>query len=350
MRFLWLIFLFLFSCKGQVEQQKSFQLSDDQKFTFLDSIAASQQIIIDNTEGFFEKITSLDMSIQMKRNYPEQTSREKILEDYLTFLQEDVESFSPNEIFLIEGIMHRLYKLCSKLNVNLFPPEIKLIKTKGGHYGDGVFYTRDNMIIIPKNELEDFNADLFTAVMAHEIAHIFSRNNPKTKEAMYEMIGFKKLNCTTEELLLPEDLRKRILLNPDGVDYTYAIKLQASRDSFFWALPILASNFTSFDPDVPEFFNYIDFQLYPLKEMGKDTFEVIKYDYGEETINPYFRDDFLKQIKDNTDYIIHPDEIMADNFKLLVLSKTGSVRYNPERLSKEGARLLNELEFLLMNH
>lgn len=348
---LWLGLLFLLSCQNKTGKKlNTIQLSEHQQIIFLDSTTASQEIIIDKTEGFFSKIKRLDMELQLKQNHPDNTPTTAILLAYKEQLQRDVGNFNSNEMFLIEGIMYKIYELCKNLNPNIFPIELKLIKTKGQHYGDGVFYTRDNMIIIPQNELDDFSVEIFTEVMAHEIAHIYTRLHPEIKTALYDLIGFQKLNCSTEELLIPSELKERILLNPDGIDYTYAVRLRESRDSFFWALPIIASNKEEFDSAEPDFFNYIDFQLYPVKENYGGKYEVIVNDYGPSTINPYFREDFLEQIKDNTDYIIHPDEIIADNFKLLLLSQTNKLRYDQERLSSEGQRLLNEIEFILMNN
>jgi hypothetical protein len=348
---LWLGLFFLLSCQNKASKKlNTIQLSEHQQIIFLDSTTASQAIIVDQMEGFFDKVQELDMEIQLKKNFPENMPRADIIEAYKAMLQSDVLDFSPHEIFLIEGIFHKIYDLCQPLNPNIFPVELKLIKTKGKHYGDGVFYTRDNMIIIPKNELEEFSVEIFTEVMVHEIAHVYSRLHPEIKSALYDLIGFQKLNCTTDELIVPSELKERILLNPDGIDYTYAIRLRENRDSFFWALPIIASSKEEFDPSEPDFFNYIDFQLYPVKENYGGKYEVIVNDYGPSTINPYFREDFLEQIKDNTDYIIHPDEIIADNFKLLLLSQTNKLRYDQERLSSEGQRLLNEIEFIIMNN
>ncbi|MFK7809100.1 MAG: hypothetical protein AB8F74_14955, partial [Saprospiraceae bacterium] len=55
--------------------------------------------------------------------------------------------------------------------------------------------------------------------------------------------------------------------------------------------------------------------------------------------------DFYRQIKDNTNYIIHPDEVMADNFMFLIMAQE-----DPEslkRFSTEGQQLIADIEAVL---
>lgn len=289
------------------------------------------------------------MMLQLKKNYPDTSSRTEILNDYKTFIQQDVEDFSPAEIKLIEGVFKRVFLLCEKISPSIFPTQIKLIKTKGKHYGDGVFYTREDCIIIPANELESFKALSFTEVMLHEVAHIYSRNNPEKRRQLYDLIGFKKIDCTTETLKFPTNLQKRVLLNPDGIDYTYAVRLTENADSSFLCLPIITSNEEQFIDQKKEFFNYLDFKLYPVRKTKNGEFEIFFSGYNQQGINPFFREDFKAQIKDNTTYIIHPDEILADNFMLLLLRDTATPKYDEKRLSKEGIKLLDDIEKIISN-
>ena len=55
--------------------------------------------------------------------------------------------------------------------------------------------------------------------------------------------------------------------------------------------------------------------------------------------------DFQRQIKDNTSYIIHPDEVLADNFSFLMQDRNG--QKISMRFSEEGKKLLTDLEGVL---
>ena len=50
---------------------------------------------------------------------------------------------------------------------------------------------------------------------------------------------------------------------------------------------------------------------------------------------------FFDQIKFNTQYIIHPDEILADNFMILAMHKKYPDRYS---LDEQGLALLEQIK------
>ncbi|MBP6812017.1 MAG: hypothetical protein KA138_10885, partial [Saprospiraceae bacterium] len=55
--------------------------------------------------------------------------------------------------------------------------------------------------------------------------------------------------------------------------------------------------------------------------------------------------DFFRQIKDNTGYIIHPDEVLADNFAFIMQERNG--QKVSLKFSAEGKQLLVDLEAVL---
>jgi hypothetical protein len=56
---------------------------------------------------------------------------------------------------------------------------------------------------------------------------------------------------------------------------------------------------------------------------------------------------FFEKITSNTDYIIHPDEIIADNFMYLMMreKKNGLIR----SFSKDGTELLRNIKNILID-
>ena len=169
--------LFLIQCKTQ-DFNKSIDFGNASKVIFLDSIAASNSIITDKTDNFFERVTLTEMEIQMKskKHY---TNREECKSDYLNYLKTEVEDFNEEEISLISKVFREINMMLNKVNLNLIHQDIMLVKTKANHYGQSVYYTRENKIIIPNNEIENFNEQAFKDVILHELFHIISRYNPK---------------------------------------------------------------------------------------------------------------------------------------------------------------------------
>lgn len=318
-----LLLLVLSSCKTNQNineastQQKSFDLSSSQKLVLLDSTQAATTILIDKTDHFFEKITVTDMTIQMQKVYPEKVSRPTVLKDYKKFIQKDVESFNALDITFIKKVFDEIFKISQQLNTNIFPKEIQLIKLKGKHYGPSVYYTRENVILIPEDVLQKPNYQSFLEVMFHELFHVYSRLHPEKRAELYKLIGFEDIG-DTRNLVMKSDLAERVLLNPDGVNYGQKIELKTA-DSTLSAIPIIVSTEKRFIPSKPGFFNYLNFQLYEIKKLKNGKHEVISKEEGASTLNLAELPSFFEQIKDNTQYIIHPDEILADNFVILAL-------------------------------
>ena len=92
------------------------------------------------------------------------------------------------------------------------------------------------------------------------------------------------------------------------------------------------------------FLNYLQFDLYEL-EKNKHGLAIKIKDGNKPNINYNFLSDFHRQITDNTDYIIHPDEIIADNFTLLILAEGKPKEL--EKISPLGKELLLKINHIL---
>ncbi len=335
--------LFLTNCATK----KVIKITKTQKAIFLDSTAATVAILDDDKDKFFTKVGDLDMSIQMKRAYPPKTRTLKIKEDYKDFLRRDVVSFKKSERALVKKCLTRATLLCNKINPTIVPPEIELIKTKANHYGQGAYYTRENRIIIPFNALVTKGRstseveDALTQTLLHEIFHIYSRYNADKRRQLYGLIGFK--NIAGFPLAMDEPLKQRLLLNPDGIDMAQVMDLQ-SDSSKVSVVPIITANETQYNDAKPDFFSYVKFDLYQVVR-GRGGIQVLSNDDGTSTIDLKSQRDFFRKIGDNTDYIIHPDEVLADNFMILALSQNDAKRI--DKLSPDGKSLIRKIDEVL---
>lgn len=340
--------LAVLACKtNKSDQGSSILLNQKANIQFLDSLEAARFIIKDPMEGFFDKITSLDMQIQLQKSYPNSTDRKEILSDYRKFLAHDVTTFTNQEQELLSQVWQKVYRDCNSIRTGLFPDTISLLKTLAQHYGPGVYYTRGKGIIIPQNELYSENIDGLYTVMLHELFHIWSRLHPDKRQQLYSLIGFRKLPVVTSELEMNPTLRSRILLNPDGVDYSYTIQLINTAGHLVDAIPIIISNRKTYSADQPSFFSYLSFQLFPIEKTPLDTYKVISTAEGLAPSDLIEGSNFTGIIKDNTSYIIHPDEIMADNFVLWV-KQNRKDQAEDLSLSEEGGKLLERLNHVMM--
>ncbi len=334
----------VFACKPKTVTEKVTAAPVvDVSVQFLDSLDASKSILVDDTNEIFTRLTSLDMCIQMKGDCKEGESRESILKRYKVYLQEDVSNFTDAEINWLAGIWSEAVNLCNGLNKNILPANVDLIKSKGSYYGGDAFYTRENCIVIPSERIELRQDDAMLSVLLHEIFHIYSRAQPDKQKALYKIIGFESIG-DSRDLIIDSPLKERILSNPDGPNFAYGIDLTSSKGDIK-CIPIISSTLPKFVEGKRAFFDYLYFDLFEVKKQANGKWKVLSGDKGQAIVPDDAMPSFFNQIKYNTQYIIHPDEVLADNFMILALSKKDPTSIDD--LNEEGKALLQKIEAAL---
>ncbi|MBP7183918.1 MAG: hypothetical protein KBA06_00290 [Saprospiraceae bacterium] len=349
-----ILFLIIFSsCSSSVKTAQTSPVetiktekSSKLKFVLLDSLSSRSAIITDTIDKFFDKVTQVDVELQLKRIYVK-GNHEAIGKEYAYYLKRDVMNFSEKDSTFLMPILKEVQNMCEEMDPNFFTQPVKLIKVTGNMYGNSVYYTRQHCIIIPANELETAKAEKVKEILIHEMFHIYSRYHPDFRKKAYDLIGFEEFN---HEISIPAPLDKLYLINPDGVNFNYYIQIT---DPFtknkVKAVPVIYSNAEHYTGFKPSFFEYLEFNLYPIVESETipNKYELKCNKDGGSPITLQLVTDFYTQIKDNTNYIIHPDEIMADNFTFLVnYLKKGKTNNGVKDFSKDGIELMKKLEML----
>lgn len=343
--FVLLCLFFSVSCTAQKSIQLQYLNLDEHHVLLMpDSADAAQTIVADKTDQFFERVTAAEMSIQMKQPLAAGQSRAALLPAFLDYLRRDMESFKPEESVQVAEVMQEVFNTCQAVAPEVFPDTVILLKTKGRHYGPSVYYTRENCIIVPSDVLAPEMRRQFTSTMYHELFHVYSRLNPGKRAQLYRLIGFETIGL--ENIRMPEALAARVLHNPDGVDFAQKITLDTGNGKTIDAIPVIYANHPGFTQDQEEFFGYVEFNLYQIEHTTKGNWNVLtKPDGYTSLLDLKNLPDFFRQIKDNTGYIIHPDEVLADNFGFLMQGKS-----NPKitaRFSAEGKQLIENIEKVL---
>jgi hypothetical protein len=146
-----------------------------------------------------------------------------------------------------------------------------------------------------------------------------TRENPALREKLYESIGFTK--C--DEVEFPPELKSRKITNPDAPRNDHAINLRI-RGEEVRAVPILFSTAPKYDVNRGgAFFNYLQMSFLQIPRTP-DSQPILA---GPEEVSGFF-----EEVGRNTNYIIHPEEILADNFALLILDERNVP--SPEILEK----------------
>ena len=276
--------------------------------------------ILTTRDDFIERLSPFDRAARMK------TDREVSEKEFLEFVGQNVLAWTGPEREKLSAALAAIQPALKALSLP-FPKKIYMVKTSGKEEG-GAAYTRANAIVFPVNMLAGNNRSM-QKLVSHELFHVLSRANPELKERLYRVIGFEK--C--DEIEFPAKLKSRKLTNPDAPKNDHCIRVKVDgKDS--WAVPILFSRTEKYDPGRGgQFFRYLEFRLL-MVERSSDS-EAVKpiYDGSEPRLAGMNKvSGFFEQVGRNTGYIIHPEEILADNFALIVLKQRAMP--SPEILSK----------------
>ena len=195
-----------------------------------------------------------------------------------------------------------------------FPRTVLLIKTTGREEGDAA-YCRENAIVLPASDVARPRG--LKRLLTHELFHILSSHSPPLRDRLYAIVGFRRCPAVP----LPDSLRDRAITNPDAPGREHYIRVEADGQPVD-AVPILFSQALRYDPQRGgTFFRYLQFRLMVVAPDGQNWKPQLT-DGEPILLDPRTLDSYHRQIGANTQYIIHPEEILADNFVHLVLNTT----------------------------
>jgi hypothetical protein len=256
--------------------------------------------ILGRKDEFIQRLSTFDRAARMK------TDRSISEDEFLKFVKGSVLTWNESEKAEIEAAIASIRTGLDALPLSL-PKIVNLVKTSGAEEGHA-FYTRDTAIVLPEKETDEGDSGLLKRTIAHELFHILSRGNPALREKLYELIGFKKCG----EVEFPSDLKSRKITNPDAPRNDHAIQIRVGGEEVR-AVPILFSNAAKYDVNRGgEFFNYLQLSFLQVPRMSS----------GQPVLaTPEEVSGFFEQVGRNTNYFIHPEEILADNFALLILDE-----------------------------
>ena len=284
--------------------------------------------ILTARDEYIQRLSPFDRSARMK------TDKAVSEVELLAFIGRNVAEWSKDEMQTVQPAIEALQPLLSDLRLSL-PPTVQLIKTTGAEEGNAA-YTRATAVVLPQSELGKSQKDL-QKLICHELFHILSRQNPELRERLYGIIGFTRCN----EIALPPDLDRRRITNPDAPRNDHFIRLTIDGQESL-AVPILLSRVETYDVKRGgEFFAYLQFQFLAVeKDRHSGNLKPVIENSSPKLVGMERVSGFMEQVGKNTDYIIHPEEILADNFALLVLDARNAA--SPEILQKMREVLLRK--------
>ena len=202
-----------------------------------------------------------------------------------------------------------------------FPTQIVLICSTGAD-APASPYTRKNFIVLPKDTPTDGYSD--EEIAAHELFHVFSRHNEKASDAIYKLFNF----FPVKEFEWPAEWKEFRISNPDAPYHRHAIELmfENTRKKF---IPVLVAQKIP-DGVSENFFEVLDVRLVPVIEDGTSS-KAERTNGQVKWVNAMSSAAYKQSTGGNTDYLLHPEEVAADNFAFLISERNVP---NPQLVQK----------------
>lgn len=262
-----------------------------QQLVFADPPLARQ--LLSTEDDYAKRMSAGDRAARLR------TERAVSTGEYLAYAAAAARIWKPAEKRSVAAAYVAIKPALDRLALPL-PAEVVLIKTSGDEEGDAA-YTRQNAVILPASYLQ-FAPGKMRRTLAHELFHVSSRMNPKLASRLYEVIGFHFCGATT----LPAWLTERRITNPDALEDDHCIALQSGTTRVS-AVPIIYLRAGRRPPRLQgNFFDRLQFGFW-IKSPPQT---------GNALVSSDQLAGFYEQVGRNTQYVIHPEEIIAENFAL----------------------------------
>lgn len=279
----------------------------------LASADEARKLMQDNTK-YYAKMNQMDIDWRMRKDG-------STLAELQAMAQQQAHDWTDAEREFMAKVVGIVTDSLNSIGCQLpVPSEIVFAKTTQTEEGGSGAYTIKNIIFLGEMSMnacmpnaeraaEVNHARLmwFAKLVAHELFHCVSRHSPEFRQKMYSLIGFTVMD---HDITFPDAIRQRIAINPD-VEHMdnyaeFTINGQKRRCELILLYDKSWKEASAEKGDDIVFFLFVKPTLVPLYDMTK------VYDIAEAS-------DFWTTVGQNTDYVIAPEECMADNFSYAVI-------------------------------
>jgi hypothetical protein len=292
--------------------------------------------ILAHKDRWAAQLSDFDMGARQK------TAEPTDVKTFLEFAASAGRGWTAGEKNHWQALVDRLSDAMRGLNLHL--PNIDLVKTSGEEELGSAAYTRRNAIMLAESAISLPVTDARRAyfLLAHEVFHVLSRADSRRRDDVYALLGFKGV----DGFVYPAELEGRRLSNPDAFEYRHTLTVQSESGSVD-VMPVIQSLLPLKEAiQLPNFFDALDIVLLSVdagtgEALRDGSGDLIRYNFGNTNWVPLM----LR----NSSYIIHPEEILADNFATLMEWRSEGVLppENPDGFPANDVDLLVALERVL---
>lgn len=267
------------------------------EFVFVDAQQGSE--ILGMRDDYVRATSPIERKAKLKTTEPvdEERFRQHMRGSTLEWTAEQRDNLAP--------IILSLKKLLSGVRWKM--PERILLVQSGPALEDGFPHTRANAIITPARYYQQGPLTMMY-LLSHETFHILSRQNPELREALYAAIGFKR--C--DSVVIPPEIAALRVTNPDSVESRHTILVRYQGEPVE-ALPYIRFPSADIDPRLGFMKQVKVLWLLTDRKGG----ECRARSGPEASVDPEKLEGLSDQVGRDSDYLFHPEEILADHFSLI---------------------------------
>jgi hypothetical protein len=300
------------------------------RVTFADLDRA--QKILGHKDRWAKQLSDFDMGARQKTADPTD------LKEFLDFAAAAARGWTAEEENNWQALVGKLSDAMKGLNLHV--PNINLVKTSGEEEFGAAGYTRRHAIMLSESVISLPTTDPRRAyfLLAHEVFHVLSRTDSLLRDDLYALLGF----TAVDGFEYPVELEDRRISNPDAFEYLHTLTVQTGSQSVD-VMPLIQSLLPLNDViQLPNFFDALDIVLLAVdpdtgEALRDGDGDLIKYNFGDTNWVPLM----LR----NSSFIIHPEEILADNFATLMEWRADGVlpQVNPDGFPTNDVDLLTAI-------
>lgn len=322
------------------------KLADDCTLKLLSAAEAAAVLDAERLEPYVSTLTHVELEIRLGGPLrPE--GRKAQLQRLRAMRAASTRDWTDAEAEYLTTHLRTVHKLLSAEFPGLLPREWKWVKTSGegdARFADG--YTVDDLIVLHEGPLgwhRKGNEERAVGLLSRMTFHMLARTRPQIREKAYPLLGFRTLTRLDWGGLEP-----RRLVHPDiRTPVVYTVRDESGRDVV--AAPLLYSGESRFDPKKgSDLFRYQAFDLFEAEADPKTGVGRLLDADGkkpERLPRATTRRIYDAAVAVNSSNVMHPQNILADNFAMLVLLR--HPKYGPELRDSIKPELIGRLAAVL---
>jgi hypothetical protein len=237
------------------------------------------------------------------------------LEAFARWQADNVRAWTPDQHERWTRALAQLAPQLDRLRLPL-PPVLLLVRSSGLESAQTP-HTRGHAIVLPERaDLQGFSD---AELMAHELFHVLSRAQPALASRLYALLGFEPVG----ELRWPAAWNDLRIADADAPHLRHAMKLRIGAAER-WVMPVVVAARDQADFAKGETIEHLmDTRLLVVAPGAANEATQALLHQGQPLWHTLQQaPEFLQRLGGNTDYVLHPEETMADNFMLLLSGRT----------------------------